>query len=119
MTRSMYYPTKNKYGNVKTEYDGFTFDSKKEAARYAELKMLEKAGAIRGLERQVVFELQPGFRGKDRKWIKPITYVADFVYVRDGEKIIEDVKSPATRKDAAYRLKKKMMAFREWYISEV
>ena len=110
----------SKYGNKKTEMDGITFDSKKEACRYAELKMLEKAGAIQDLKLQQEFVLQKGYRhGKTGKWVKPITYKCDFCYLRGGEFVIEDVKSDATRKDAVYRLKKKMMEYKGSYITEV
>lgn len=121
MSRQTYMQTrpKNKYGNRKTEVDGHTFDSKKEAMRYAELKMLEKAGAIKDLRLQVPFELQKGFRDKYGKWQRPITYIADFTYFRQGEFVIEDVKSAATRDDTVYRMKKKMMMFKGNYISEV
>lgn len=110
---------KNKYGNIKAEMDGITFDSQKERNRYVELKMLEKAGAIQDLKLQVPIELQKGFRDKFGKWQKPITYVADFTYLRNGEYIIEDVKSPATRNNPVYRIKKKMLAYRGTYITEV
>ena len=55
----MYYQSKAKYGNKKVQVDGITFDSRKEANRYAELKMLEKCGAIKQLELQKKFVLIP------------------------------------------------------------
>lgn len=118
------YPTtkqirNNKYGNRKIEIDGIVFDSKKEAKRYVDLKMLQKAHVINDLQLQVSFELQPKFKDEDGHIVKPITYIADFVYWKDGKRIIEDVKSDATKRDAVYRLKKKMMAFRGNYITEV
>ena len=111
----------SKYGNVKVELDGHTFDSKKEAARYAELKWLEDIRAISDLKLQVPFELQPGFKDRKGKRHRAITYVADFTYYDcdKGEEIIEDVKSPATRKNPVYRLKKKMMAYKGYEITEV
>ena len=110
----------NKYGNIINEYEGITFHSIKERNRYAELKMLEKAGAIQDLKLQQEFVLQKGYRhGKTGKWVKPITYKCDFCYLRGGEFVIEDVKSEATRKDAVYRLKKKMMEYKGSYITEV
>lgn len=94
---------KPKYGNIKTEVDGIKFDSKKEAKRYGELNILLKSGEIGSLERQVVFELKIG----DKRVCK---YVADFVYTKKtGERIVEDVKSEATRKLRLYLLKKKLM----------
>ena len=101
---------KVKYGNRKTELDGITFDSRKEARRYAELKLLEMAGEISDLELQKPFILQPGFVHEGKK-IQPIKYIADFCYNDHGETVVEDVKSPATRKDKVYQLKKKMMLY--------
>lgn len=102
---------RTKYGNRKTQIDGITFDSVKEANRYAELRLLEKAGEISDLELQSPFLLQPGFVHKGKKY-QPIKYVADFIYTdKDGAKVVEDVKSPATRKDKVYQLKKKMMLY--------
>jgi hypothetical protein len=75
----------------------------KEANRWCELRMLEKAGLIQDLQRQVKFELIPKQDGE-----RAVHYVADFVYVEDGKKIVEDVKGMRTKE---YRLKKKMMLF--------
>ena len=95
---------KNKYGNKKvvTLADG-VFDSKKEYARFKTLCVLERAGEITDLRRQIVypFELYN---------IKICKYVCDFAYYKkDDTLVIEDVKSEATRKSRAYRIKKKMM----------
>ena len=88
--------TKSKYGNKKTELDGVTYDSKKEARRAAELNLMLKKGEIVTLARQVRFRLTKG-----------IEYVADFVYTtKDGIQIIEDVKGMKTD---VYKLKKKLM----------
>lgn len=88
--------TKNKYQNRKTELDGVTYDSKKEAKRAAELNLMLKSGEIVTLARQVRFRLTKG-----------IEYVADFVYTtEDGAQIIEDVKGMKTD---VYKLKKKLM----------
>lgn len=108
----------SKYRNVKTTIDGYTFDSKKEAERYMELRLLEKAGAISKLQRQVKFELQPSFYF-DGKRQRPITYIADFTYVQGGKLIIEDVKSNITKNEKVYKLKKKMMAYRGLTITEI
>ena len=98
----------SKYKNRKVIIDGHTFDSKKEAKRYQDLKILVKAGQIQDLHLQVVFVLVESVVLSGRK--KPaMRYVADFVYCSDGLKIIEDVKSLATRKLAAYRQKKHLM----------
>lgn len=110
----------NKYNNRKVELDGHKFDSQKEMRRYAELKLLQEAGEISDLHMQVAYELQPGFYDNEGKRQQAIKYVADFVYLdKEGKTVIEDVKSPATRKNAVYRLKKKMMAYKGWYIKEV
>jgi hypothetical protein len=107
----------DKYNNTKTEVDGITFDSEVEAMRYAELKTLEKAGVISELERQKKFELQPAFYYQGRKQ-RPIYYVCDFYY-REGDKyIIEDVKSPITRNNQVYKLKKKIMMYKGYEVRE-
>ena len=104
--------TRHKYGNHPTLYDDILFDSKKEAQRYAELRVLEKAGEISSFERQKCYELQPGFRFKG-KWIRPIQYFADFYYYdnKSGEWVVEDVKSQATRGNPVYNMKRKMMMY--------
>lgn len=92
--------TTSKYGNKKTVVDGITFDSKKEAARYAELKLMEKAGVIMSLELQPTFPVY--IDGK-----KVFEYRADFKYWidgKDGRYVIEDVKGVKTD---VYRIKKK------------
>lgn len=95
----------NKYHNVKTLYDGIRFDSRKEADRYAELKILLQAGKISNLKLQVRFEICPKKYANKRARF----YVADFVYEQEGHKIIEDVKSPITRKNPVYSLKKALV----------
>lgn len=111
----------NKYRNIKTVADGITFDSRKEANRYFELKMLERAHKISKLILQKTFVLQEGFVDDDGKKVRPITYKADFEYydIEKQKTVIEDVKSPATRKDKVYQLKKKMMARKGHQIVEV
>lgn len=109
---------RSKYNNKKTQIDGITFDSEKEALRYAELKMLEKSGVITDLERQKKFELQPAFYYQGHKQ-RPIYYVCDFFYRQGDKYIIEDVKSPVTKNNAVYKLKKKMMLYRGYEIKEI
>lgn len=94
---------KRKYRNEKVEHDGIVFDSKKERDRYCELKILEKAKAITDLKRQVKYVLVEK-KGKERE----TSYIADFVYKKGNEVVVEDVKSKAT-KTPLYRLKKKLM----------
>ena len=116
----------NKYGNRKVIVDGITFDSRREARRYQELKMLERCGAISDLQRQVEYELIPTQREKStrvytkgRKKGQPIegkiiekavTYIADFVYKDNltGKVVVEDAKGMRTRD---YILKRKMCLY--------
>jgi len=90
---------RSKYRNIKTVVDGIKFDSKKEAKRYQELKLLEKAGEITDLELQPRFNLI--VNGK-----KICAYIADFRYTSRDKTIIEDVKGMRT---PIYKLKKKLM----------
>lgn len=101
----------NKYRNQQTIVNGIKFDSKKEAARYEVLMEKLRNGEISDLRLQVNFTIIEGFTAPTGDRIKPMKYIADFTY-RDGEGklIVEDVKSPATRKDKAYRMKNKLMA---------
>ena len=85
----------SKYKNIKTEIDGITFASKKEAKRYAELKLLERAKQISGLKLQPRFEIIPGMR-INGKLHRAIHYLADFEYIDNGVRIIEDVKGMQT-----------------------
>jgi hypothetical protein len=118
----------NKYHNIKTTTsDGITHDSRKEARRWCELKLLERAGKIRGLQRQVEYELIPnqyepyerygknGQRLKDGAKLieRRCVYVADFVYINadSGKIVVEDTKSEATR-TKEYKIKKKLMLYK-------
>ena len=95
----------HKYNATKTEVDGIKFDSKAEARRYKELKLLESVGDISKLELQPKYELQESFTHNGKR-IRSINYVADFFYLdKDGNKIVEDVKGLKTD---VYLLKKKM-----------
>lgn len=93
----------SKYLSKKTEIDGIIFASKAEATRYVELKILQRAGRISDLELQPRFPLIV-------EGVAVGTYVADFSYrpAEGKEKVIEDVKSPAT-KTPVYRLKAKLV----------
>lgn len=96
----------HKYGATPTTVDGVRFASKAEAKRYAELKLLEKAGEVKELELQPRFPLMAPERGSALGRIHIGDYVADFRY-RLGPKgllTIEDVKGMKT---ALYRWKKK------------
>ena len=94
-------PIRSKYGNRIVEYDGYKFDSQGESMRYYQLKMLQKAGKISGLQVHIPFELIP----KDGKH-RAIYYEADFVYIENGEKIVEDFKGFRTD---VYKIKKRLM----------
>ena len=85
----------NKYKNKKTQVDMYVFDSAKEAQRYRELKLLEKAGEISNLELQPRFLLQDSFK-KNGKTYRKVEYVADFQYIENGKTIVEDVKGIQT-----------------------
>lgn len=96
----------HKYHAKKTAVDGITFDSKKEAMRYKELKELQRVGKIDRLELQPRFELQESFKHKGKP-IRKIEYVADFKYldIALGKWVVEDVKGMKTD---VYKLKKKL-----------
>ena len=96
----------NKYNAKKATVDGHTFDSKREAERYCELKLFLRAKEIKNLELQPRFLLQDGFVDKEGNEHKKIEYVADFMYVdKSGKTVVEDVKGVLTD---VYKLKKKM-----------
>jgi hypothetical protein len=92
-----------KYGNVHTHFNGRWFDSIHEARRAQTLQILERGNVISNVRYQVPFELVPK-QGK----IKPVRYVADFVYESGSTLVVEDAKGMKT---PVYRLKKKLMLF--------
>lgn len=117
----------SKYGARKVRYDGKIFDSKKEACRYAELRLLERAGKIKGLELQKTFELIPAqweaiptgefYKRGERKGQpkfknicleQSITYKADFCYIENGKQVVEDTKGFKTKD---YVIKRKLMLY--------
>lgn len=103
----------SKYHAKKTEYDGILFDSKKEANRYAQLKLLAEAGVIRNIERQKKYVLIPSQRIDGKVVERECSYKADFVYEEQQEdgswaEIVEDVKGMRT---PDYKIKKKLMLF--------
>lgn len=119
--------SRSKYHSKKVNVNGIDFDSKKEAARYRELVLLERAGRIQNLQTQVKFVLIPaqyeryerispktGKRLQDgvRAIEKEISYIADFVYTENGKRVVEDVKG--YKKGTAYSvftIKRKMMLY--------
>lgn len=109
----------SKYNNRKVRRDGLTFDSKKEHKRYNELLLLEQAGEIKNLRRQVKFLLIPtqrepkiiGPRGgvKNGKLLeRECAYIADFVYTENGKIVVEDTKGLRTKD---YIIKRKLMLY--------
>lgn len=102
---------KQKYYNRKVTIDGETFDSVKEARRYQELKLLQRAGMIVNLDRQVSFELIPAQRIDGKVVERACNYVADFTYLektKTGEwlTVVEDTKGFKTKD---YIIKRKLM----------
>jgi Fe2+ transport system protein B len=95
----------SKYHNRKTAVDGIMFDSKHEADRWLELKLLERAGVIQNLQRQVKFDLYPSHETAGVK-IRAKAYIADFVYTENGNQVVEDAKGVRTRE---YKNKRRMM----------
>ena len=98
--------TMQKYHSRKVEYNGTLFDSKKELERYKVLAAMEERGEIDQLQRQVKFELIPKQPGE-----RAVNYIADFVYICDGQMIVEDVKGYRTPE---YIIKRKLMLQRYW-----
>lgn len=110
-----------KYHNKKVVVNGITFDSRKEAKRWGELSLLETAGAISDLQRQVKYILIPaqrepdtvGARGgikKGKVIEKECAYIADFVYkdLTLNETVVEDTKGFKTKD---YIIKRKLMLY--------
>lgn len=118
-----------KYRNWKTQVEGITFDSQKEARRFIELRSLLKAGKIRNLKLQPQFTLQESYVTPEGERVRAVRYVADFSYERALNRtvqwgpehgtvdfktvtywnlVVEDVKSKGTR-TAQYEIKRKMM----------
>lgn len=95
-------PKPSKYRNKKTEIDGYTFDSKKEAGQYLDYRQWLSVGWITELRCHEAIPIVVN-------GVHVCDYEADFTYMRDGEKIIVDVKSKITRKLPVYRLKRKLL----------
>jgi hypothetical protein len=91
--------TRSKYNNTIVERDGMKFDSQRELDRWCELQLLERAGGIHDLRRQVPYDLIVN-------GVKVCRYVADFVYTTAGETVVEDVKGVRTD---VFILKRKLM----------
>ena len=109
----------SKYNAKKVEYKGMTFDSKRELKRYKELELLQEAGEISNLQRQVKYVLIPAQREADTIGVKggvkkgkvierECAYTADFVYEEGGETVVEDSKGFKTKD---YSIKRKLMLY--------
>lgn len=115
-----------KYHNTKVVIDGIQFDSKREAQRYQQLKLMEKAGVICDLKRQVKYELVPAQYINGKCVERAVTYTSDFEYyvlnplkhktiMADpnaktiGQHVVEDVKGMRTD---VYKIKRKLMLYR-------
>lgn len=89
-----------------------TFQSKREYKRYQQLALLERAGEISDLRVEVPFELLPAQSKADGSKEQPLSYRADFVYLKGGKQIVEDAKGYRNTSSAIYRLfvaKRKLM----------
>lgn len=96
----------SKYHSKKITKDGQTFDSVKEYRRFCELSLLARAGKVTDLQRQVKFELIPSQRIGGKVVERACSYVADFVYMENGQKVVEDTKGYKTPE---YIIKRKLM----------
>ena len=107
----------SKYHSKKIEVDGMTFDSRKEYRRWCELSLLERAGKITDLQRQIEYVLIPtqyephtvgknGALKRGKVIERECSYRADFVYYENGNLVVEDVKGFKT---ADYKIKKKLL----------
>lgn len=116
---------RRKYGNKKITADGQVFDSKKEYKRFCELSLLERAGEITNLQKQVPYLLIPEQRAPSTEVYKKgsragqpkpgpvlerrVVYIADFVYQQNGETVVEDTKGIKTKE---YIIKRKLLLYR-------
>lgn len=102
--------TRSKYHNKSVVVDGERFDSVKEAERWHWLCLMQKAGVITDLRRQVPFELIPAQKLDGKVVERPVRYIADFVYIKGGETIVEDAKGVRTKE---YVIKRKLMLYEQ------
>lgn len=100
----------SKYGAQKTTFQGRTFDSKREAQRFAELRYMQMGKLIADLRFQVKYTLIPNQYDEETGKLleRAVTYVADFVYkdLRTGQEVVEDAKGCRTKE---YIIKRKLM----------
>ena len=96
------------------------FDSQAEADRYMELLVLQKAGVITALRCHPRYDLIPAQKVPGQRGFRAHGYTADFAYIRDGQEIIEDVKSVRTREERDYIINRKLMwMLKGLYVHEV
>lgn len=102
---------KNKYQNQLIKKDGIRYQSKKEYSRFLDLKEQEKSGEISGLTLKPTFILLENFTDRDGKKHRSIKMVPDFMYIKDGVTIVEDVKGSQflTKRMYDYQIKKKLL----------
>lgn len=104
----------HKYHAKQKIVDGIKFPSTKQANRYLELILLERAGVIQNLKTDethkadLTFELQPKFRTRTGRAIRAIKYIGDFSYTENGIDVVEDAKGFKTK---VFRIKEKMMLY--------
>jgi hypothetical protein len=100
-------PRKHKYNAKPCEVNGIKYRSQKEMKRHQDLLLMERAGEIADLKREVKFEIAPPLKLDEKITTKPIVYIADFTYLdKQGKLITEDTKGFRT---PVYRLKKRLM----------
>lgn len=102
-----------KYGNRKITVGGETFDSQREYDRYCQLRLMEKAGMIKELRRQVKYVLIPAQKKDGKVAERECAYYADFVYLEkvglgEWKTVVEDAKGMKTE---VYKIKKKLMRY--------
>ena len=96
-----------KYRNTKLIVDGIRFDSIREATRWQELNLLQRAGRISDLNRQVKYVLIPAQKDGNGKLLeREVSYIADFVYTEKGKTVVEDAKGVRTKD---FIIKRKLM----------
>ncbi len=100
----------SKYWNKKVTVDGVRFDSKREATRYQQLKLMQQAGEISRLTLQPRYTVFDAFTDRNGQNHRRIDYIADFEYLEDdGQTVVEDVKGKETE---VFRIKRKLFLYR-------
>lgn len=96
-----------KYHATRVEQDGESYQSKKERDRHVQLKHAVRLGEVKYLVRHPVFRLAEKVKQEGEERATPaLRYEADFMYVKDGELVVEDVKGMKTR---VYKMKRHLM----------